>query len=73
LPNPDHKTSPLLEPTAKGMKFEEQLGATLVDIVDSLLTDEDIEMCRRMSRDLSELRQLIENYQAGGKAPTRRE
>ena len=70
LPNPDHKTSPLLEPTAKGMKFEEQLGATLVDIVDSLLTDDDIKMCRRINRDLSKLRQLIENYQAAEQAPT---
>ena len=62
-PNPDHKTAFLMEPTKKGLKFEQQMGNALVGIVDTLLTEKDIEMCRRLYRDLKKLRDKIEHYQ----------
>ena len=63
LPNSDHKTALLLEPTKNGLKFEQQMGSALIGIVDTLLTEKDIEMCRRLCRDLKKLRHKIEHYQ----------
>lgn len=64
LPNPDHKTSPLLEATTQGVDFENQLGERLINIVDSLLSEKDIKMCQRISKDIKKLRALLESYQA---------
>lgn len=65
-PNPDHKASPLLAPTKKGLKFEQQMGDMLVSIVGGLLTERDIRMCRRVCRDLRKLREIIESHEAPG-------
>lgn len=62
LPNPDHKTSPLLEPTAEGLNFERRMGSTLNDIVDKLLTEADIKACLKMCKDLKKIRAKIEAY-----------
>lgn len=67
LTNPDHKTSPLLETTDRGREFENQLGEKLVEIVGSLLSDSDVEMCRRMVGELKKLRSMIEAHQAGNR------
>jgi len=64
LPNPHHRTSPLLEATKKGQEFEKQLGQKLINIVDSLLTDSDVKMCQRISKDIKTLRLLLEAYQS---------
>ncbi len=63
LPNPDHKTSALLEPTEKGREFEQQMGDTLIAIVNGLLTDRDIKTCQRVCAELKRLRGLIEAYE----------
>ena len=62
-PNPDHKTSVLLEPTEKGRAYEQQMGTTLVDIVNTLLSESDIKTCRRVSNDIKRLRGIIEAYE----------
>lgn len=64
LTNPDHKTSPLLKVTEKGIEYENQLGGKLINIVGSLLSDDDIRMCQRTTKELRKLRSLIEAYQA---------
>lgn len=64
FPNPNHKTSPLFAATTKGVNFESQLGDKLINIVDTLLTEKDIKMCQRISKDLKKLRALLEDYQA---------
>lgn len=68
LANPDHKSSPLLESTVKGVEFEQKLGETLITIVGSLLSASDIARCQRISRDLKKLRLIIEAHQAGDPA-----
>ena len=73
LPNPDHKTSPLLETTEEGVEFERELGEKLIAIVDALLSSKDVEMCRRISKDLRKLRTLIEDYQIGNGPGERKE
>lgn len=64
LDNPDHRTSPLIQATKKGVEFENQLGDKLLEIVDSLLDKDDINMCLRISKDLKKLRALLESYQS---------
>ena len=64
LPNPDHKTSPLLEATSKGLEYEHKLGDKLLTIVDSLLSDSDKKMCWRISKELKKLRVLLETYES---------
>lgn len=59
-PNPHHKTSPLIAPTAKGTAFEQQMSEKLVEIVSSLLTRNDLGVCQRIRRDLNGLRKKIE-------------
>lgn len=63
LPNPDHKTAPLLVATSKGIEYENQLGEKMVNIVDSLLSESEKKMCLRIAKDLNKLRTLLENYQ----------
>ena len=60
LENPDHKTAALLEPTAKGLKFEKEMGEKLIRIVSGLLSDGDLKTCRNVYRDLRKLRAVIE-------------
>ncbi len=62
LPNPDHKTSPLLQPTQQGLAFEQQLGDTLIAVVSNLLTESDIKTCERICKDLKKIRAKIEAY-----------
>jgi len=64
LPNPDHKSAALFEPTAAGMKFEKQVGDTLEDIVKRVFTDKDLKLCERMARDIYKLRLLVESFEA---------
>ncbi len=63
MENPDHKTAALLEPTAKGLKFEREMGEKLVHIVNGLLSEADLKMCRNVYRDLRKLRAVIEAYE----------
>jgi DNA-binding MarR family transcriptional regulator len=72
LPNPDHKTSPLLEATSAGMEFKNELGETLIAIASSILSDSDIRMCQRLTEDLNKLRVQIEAYQARSRRITGR-
>lgn len=62
LDNPDHKASFLLEPTNQGLKFEEEMGKELVRSVNKLLSEKDLKLCLRLSKDLNRLRELIETY-----------
>lgn len=62
-PNPDHKSSALLEPTVKGRDFERQMGERLIEIVNSLLTENDIKSCERICKELRRLRVVIETYE----------
>lgn len=63
LPNPDHKTAPLMVATSKGIEYENQLGEKMVNIVDSLLSESEKKMCLRIAKDLNKLRTRLENYQ----------
>jgi len=63
IPNPEHKASSLFEPTSKGMTYEARMGASLQEIVASLLSEKDAAMCLRLSRELKKLREAIEAYQ----------
>jgi len=63
IPNPDHKASSLFEATARGRKFEQRLADALGDIAGSLLSDREVAMCLRVSRDLQRLRLRIESIQ----------
>ena len=73
LPNPDHKTSPLLQPTDSGRAFERQMGEALVQMVNTLLTDADIATCLRVADALKKLRTKIENFEGpdSGLQPSR--
>lgn len=63
-PNPEHKTASLLEPTPKGIKFEAQVAATLEEIVSSIFSDKNLRKCERMTRDMRNLKTLIETSQS---------
>lgn len=63
LPNPDHKTAALIQPTALGREFERQLAAVFDDVVGTLLSDSDLKTCRKMASDLKKLRAKIETYE----------
>lgn len=60
--NPDHKTAMLLKITDQGSKYKEKIGSIMVDVVDTLLSDADIELCRKMAGDLKRIRTLVEGY-----------
>jgi len=61
VPNPDHKASSLFVATAEGLAFEAQLGEALDGMVHTLLTEQDMKLCVRLTRDLHRLRTLIES------------
>ncbi len=63
LQNPDHKTAPLLEPTAAGIKYEKQLGTAFDKIVDGIVSETDLRKCERMAADIRRLRALLEEYE----------
>ena len=63
LQNPDHKTAPLLEPTAEGIKYEKLLGSAFDKIVVGIVSDADLRKCERMTRDIRRLRVLLEEYE----------
>ena len=67
--NPDHKTAMLLTLTPRGKEYTENTGKILVDVVSSLLTDADIELCQKMGRELKRLRGLIEDYSVTERKP----
>lgn len=75
LPNPAHKTSALLRPTARGAVFEERMGKKLLELVNSLFTEKDIANCRRVLQDLKKLREVIESHapRDEGRGPNRRQ
>ncbi len=66
LPNPDHKTAPLLEPTREGRKYEKQLGSAFDRIVDDIVSGPDLKKCEQIAKDMSRLRALLEEYEAQG-------
>lgn len=66
LHNPDHKTAPLLEPTAQGKAYEKQLGSAFDKIVGRIVSEADLKKCERMARDIRRLRALLEEYEARG-------
>ncbi len=66
LPNPDHKTAPLLEPTAEGRKYEKLLGSAFDRIVDDIVSGPDLKKCEQIASDIRRLRALLEEYEAQG-------
>ncbi len=62
VPNPDHKTAALLEPTAKGVKYEAELGAVFDKIVDGILSEQELKRCQRIAKDIGRIRSRIEGY-----------
>ena len=62
LKNPDHKGSMLFEPTEKGLIFESEMGDIFIDVVSELLSEGEVKMCQRITKDLNKLRIRIENY-----------
>ena len=63
ISNPDHKTSPLLKVTAKGLKYEKQVGGSIDDIVNALFSASDLKQCSRMSKEIRKFRNILENYE----------
>lgn len=63
LDNPHHKTAALLQATAKGLKFERNMKATLDDIIGGIFTASDLKACERITRDLNKLKIKLERYQ----------
>ena len=62
LKNPDHKGSMLFEPTEKGLIFESEMGDVFIDVVSELLSEGEVKICQRITKDLNKLRIRIENY-----------
>ena len=62
LRNPDHKGSMLFEATKKGLTFESDMGDIFIDVVANLLSEGEVKMCQRITKDLNKLRNRIENY-----------
>ncbi len=59
-PNPHHRTSPLVVPTAKGRTFEKRMGEVLVGTIGSVLDAGDLDDCRRMAKRIRGLRAKVE-------------
>lgn len=74
IPNPDHKTAPLLQLTPKGRKLEKDMGDGVLKLVRTLFTEADLKRCRRLAKDVRKMRLMIETYeprQSGNKARQR--
>ena len=63
IDNPDHKTAALLKPTVEGLKFEKRVRTSLDTIINGILTDSELKMCERITRDIRKLKEKIEQYQ----------
>ncbi len=66
LPNPNHKTAPLLEPTTAGVEYEKQLGSAFDEIVASIISAADLKMCERLAEELKRLNALLEQHEQLG-------
>ncbi len=66
LQNPDHKTAPLLEPTAEGREYEKHRGIAFDKIVGGIVSEADLKKCERITKDLKRIRELLEEYESQG-------
>ncbi len=64
LPNPDHKTADLIEPTEAGLAYDSQLAHRLRSLVENLFTETEMESCKRITRELRKFRAVIEGSKA---------
>lgn len=62
LPNPQHKRMPLLRLSPAGARFKQESDSRVMATAAGLLRHVDHARCRRIARDLSELRGQIEAY-----------